>query len=338
MEKNTCMQTPCEMKSDGYKNPLTRDFPVPDPCIVYSNEHKCYFATYTVGREGKGYIVMHKSEKLGDLFRCDDSKVVYSENENDKTYGPFWAPEMHFIDGKWYIYTSTKNAKDIWQKHILCLKAKSDNPFDGFELAGHINPQLYAIDPTIYQDHKNNKLYISYSIAEKCGKQCVAIQELKSPTETTGEYGVVSMPEYDWEMVAPYEGNWTINEGSYFIEKDDRLFIIYSANGCWCDDYCLGILEFVGNNMLSADSWKKSKRPFMIKGNGNYGPGHATFFYSPDKTELWVCHHCLAASNPTNSPMDRYCHVQKVEFDEMGFPNMHIPIMADTVYNPPSGE
>lgn len=85
----------------------------------------------------------------------------------------------------------------------------------------------------------------------------------------------------------PYCGRSTINEGAYFIESGDRLFIIYSGNGCWSDDYVLGLIEYTGGDFLSADSWVKDSVPFMVKGNGNYGPGHATFFYSPDRTELW---------------------------------------------------
>lgn len=338
MNKNPDFKFEYTKQPSGYKNPLTREFNTPDPCVVYSDKHKCYYAIHTNGGDNKSSrIVMHRSKKLRDIM-TGDSRVVYETNADDGTYDYFWAPEMHFIDGRWYIYTSTRNSETEWTKHIICLRAKTDDPFDGFEFAAHINPDLYAIDPTIYQDKKNNKLYISYSIAYHCGKQVVAIQEMKSPTEPIGEYGIISEPEYDWELVPPYVGDVTINEGSYFIEKDGRLFIVYSGNGCWSDDYVLGILEFVGDDILSKDSWVKDSVPFMTKGNGNYGPGHATFFYSPDRTELWICHHCLKESDPEVKEMARYCHCQKVFFDETGFPHVGLPVEPDVEFAPPSGE
>jgi hypothetical protein len=49
-------------------------------------------------------------------------------------------------------------------------------------------------------------------------------------------------------------------------------------------------------------------------------------FYSPDKTELWMCHHCLDASNPKQTPMTRRVHVQKVLFDKTGFPHLGLPV------------
>ncbi len=337
MRKNENYKFEYQRHPSGYKNPLTREYNTPDPCIVFSDKHNCYYAIHTTGADCKSMkIIMHRSEKLADIF-TGESNVVYEANAEDNTYGYFWAPEMHFIDGMWYIYTSTCRSETDGTKHVICLRAKTEDPFDGFELAAHINPDLYAIDPTIYQDKKNNKLYISYSVVDDHG-QAVVIQELKSPVEPIGAYEIIAEPQYDWELVPPYDKGFIINEGSYFIEKDDRLFIVYSGNGCWSDDYVLGILEFVGDDIMSADSWIKYSVPFMTKGNGNYGPGHATFFYSPDKTELWICHHCLKKSDPEAEPMDRYCHCQKVFFDETGFPHVGVPVKADVEYTPPSGE
>lgn len=324
---------------DGYKNPLTREFNTPDPCIVYCNINKCYFATHTSGGKDNAAmeIVLHRSEKLSDIMNAETA-VVYKANPDDKTYGCLWAPELHFIDGRWYIYTSTRNSETDNMKHVICLRAKTDNPFDGFEFAAHINPNLFAIDPTIYQDKKNNKLYISYSLVVDDPNQAVAIQELKSPTEPIGKYEIISRPQYDWERVPPYHDDYTINEGSYFIEKGDRLFMVYSSNGCWSDDYVLGIMEFVGDDIMSADSWVKDSVPFMRKGNGNFGSGHAHFFHSPDNTELWMCYHCLKESNPRTEPMERYCHCQKVFFDETGYPHVGMPVETDVGFAPPSGE
>ena len=119
-----------------------------------------------------------------------------------------------------------------------------------------------------------------------------------------------------------------------------RLFIIYSGNGCWHDDYALGVLEFTGGDggdLCDAKNWKKHAEPILVKGNGVFGPGHASFFRSPDGTEFWCAYHALAKSNPSNKPTTRWLNVQKVSFDETGY-----PVMGDAIgaaeQKSPSGE
>ena len=149
---------------------------------------------------------------------------------------------------------------------------------------------------------------------------------------------MIAKAELDWELVEPYVGKYAILEGAFFVQKNGRLFIIYSANGCWSDHYALGVLEFTGSNMLSAKSWTKSPKPLMVLGNGVYGPGHASFFYSPDNSEIWCAYHGMSQTNTTVTWAPRYCHLQKVEFDKTGYPVMGKPIGPNVQIAPPSGE
>ena len=321
-----------ERDEGGYKNPLSRELDTADPCIVYNERDGYYYGIYT----GHTMLVMHRAKKLRDMFSSSESKVIYEPCDEDGTYGFLWAPEIHIIDGVWYIYTSTHEKDTKGHKHVIVLKAKGDDPFLGFDIFGHINPELLAIDPTVYQDKKNGKLYLCAS-AVLDGMQKLIIQELSDPKTPVGDWHVIAEPTYPWEKVYPYDGTWApINEGAYFVESGERLFIVYSGNGCWSDDYVMGIMELCGDDILSPDSWVKCDNPFMTKGNGNVGPGHATFFKSPDKSELWICHHCLHESDPEFREMPRHCHVQRVFFDEYGFPHAHTPIEPDVYFAEPS--
>ena len=123
---------------------------------------------------------------------------------------------------------------------------------------------------------------------------------------------ILTRAELPWELVPPYTDERSIVEGGYFVKSPNgRLFIFYSANGCWSDDYAIGLLEYKGGEVVNADSWEKYLYPVVKKSNGIFGPGHATFFYSPDKTELWICHHCVEKSNPSAEPIKRPCRVQR---------------------------
>ena len=333
MLKNDNFTYEHERDENGYKNPLSKEKKTPDPCIVFNEKDGYYYGIHTHDE----YLTMYRAKEFKDMFGNCESRVIYTPSEEDDTYGYLWAPEIHVIDGVWYIYTSTHQTKDIKNfKHVICLVAKGDDPLDGFKLASHINHDLYAIDPTIYQDKKNGKLYICYSaVLDNCQKLC--IQEMISPTEPIGDYSIIAVPEYDWELIYPYDyATEPINEGAYFIEKDGRLFIVYSGNGCWSNDYVFGIIEYVGGDILSPASWVKYDKPFMTKGNGCFGPGHATFFYSPDKSELWMCYHCLDHENPECVEIPRHCHCQRIFFDETGFPHAHLPLPQNVKYKQPS--
>lgn len=311
----------------------------PDPCIVYCQKEKCYYGISTTGEPlwGDDRLIIHRSAKFEDLFVKSESRVAYQSNEKDDTYGYLWAPELHYIKGKWYIYTSCQNGPDDILKHVIVLEAKTDSPFDGFKICGHINRDVFAIDPSVYQDTEEDRLYLCCSPVID-GVQMLAVQELKAPAEPMGEMAIIAKPELAWELIPPYCGSNAIVEGGYFVKSPNgRLYILYSANGCWSDDYVIGLLEYKGGNLASEDAWEKYPQPLVKKSNGNFGPGHATFFYSPDKSELWICHHCLEESNPKVEPMKRRCHCQRVFFDQTGFPHVGDLISCDTPYPVPSG-
>ena len=155
----------------GYKNPLSSELDTADPCIRYNERDGYYYGIYT----GSECLRMHRAKSLRDLFSRDESRIIYEADEKDGTYGFLWAPEIHIIDGVWYIYTSTHEKDTKAHKHVICLVAKSDDPFDGFRLSGHINPSLLAIDPTLYQDKKSGRLYLCSS-AVLDGAQKLIIQ------------------------------------------------------------------------------------------------------------------------------------------------------------------
>ena len=326
-----------EIKNSSFVNPLGND-DHPDPCIVYCERDKCYYGISTAGEPGCGanQLMLHKAERFEDMFVTSERKIIYTSNENDDTYGSLWAPEFHYIRGKWYLYTSCENSPEDHKKHIIVLGAITDSPFDGFKLCSHINRDFYAIDPTIYYDTENDRIYLCTSPVIE-GVQMLAIQELKSPGEPVGKIEIIAKPELSWELVPPYTGKRAIVEGAYFVKSPEgRLFILYSANGCWSDDYVIGALEYQGGDLVSADAWEKHLYPVVTKGNGNFGPGHATFFYSPDKSELWICHHCLLESNPSVKYMKRRCHCQRVFFDKTGFPHIGELIPCGMSYAVPS--
>ena len=301
----------------------------PDPFVCYDNATDYYYGLSTQN----GYIELHRSKLLSELFTGPDRTIVYSAG--NEVVGSIWAPEMYFLDGLWYIYTSGQLTFEDGTKHLFVLESESADPFDGFHFKSFPDNSIFAIDPTVYVDPADGRMYICFSqVIDGC--QWLSIAPLTSPWEM-GESVPISDPhDYLWESLT----DGPLNEGPFFVSSGSRLFIIYSANGCYSDTYRLGAIEYNGGDPLSKDSWIKYSEPIFVlnKDDNVFAPGHASFFYSPDHTELWIAYHCYYSRNTGAKRRMRVCHVQKVGFDEDGFPAFGDPLGGDVLENVPSGE
>ena len=318
-----------------FVNPLSKEN-FSDPFITYDEVTGYY---YFLASCQSNQMVIYRSKEIGQILKTGECKIVY-ECGKGGVFGPMWAPEMYKIGDRWYIYTSCRR---VWDDNMfaeikvpLILKSKTADPFDGFEFGAKPDESIFAIDPSC--TIVNGKQYICYSRVNEEWVQVLDIREMSDPLTFTDRVAEISRPTLEWELAEGYRGDRAINEGAFFLKSKGRLFIIYSANGCWSDDYCLGVLEYVGGDICASDSWKKHEKPLFCKGNGVFGVGHASFFTSPDGTEVWCAYHCLLHSNPTREEMDRHTCIQKISFDESGYPVMGDPVGINVEIASPSGE
>ena len=318
-----------------FRNPIA-DFDTPDPFITYDKETGYYYSLFT----RHDYLEIFRSRHAAEIIRKGESKIIYRpDGKTEGIWGDIWAPEMHRgSDGGWYIYTSGRIKEGKGPKRMIVLRALSPDPFGDWEFVCMPTPDIFSIDPTSYIA-KDGKQYLCNSRVDEELGQVIDIYEMRSPTELdTERWANIAVAEKEWELIPPYVGDWACVEGGFFVEKNDRLFIIYSANGCWSDYYRLGVLEHLGGDLCDSANWKKHDEPLLVYGNGAYGPGHASFFYSPDGSELWCAYHALKRHNEHAEPDTRYMNIQRVDFDETGYPVMGTAIGYETDIPYPSGE
>ena len=322
-----------EYNTTQFNNPISYS-DAPDPFITYDPDTGYYYALHTQGDRIEIYRHKHAAEVLLE----GESKVIYRATGENAVWGDIWAPEMHKgPDGVWYIYTSSRITKESGgQKRIFVLGALSSDPFGEWEFKGRPAYDIFSIDPTVYTAPDGTQ-YMCYSRVDAQKGQVLDIAKMKDPY-TCYNGKTIAYAELEWELVEPYVGKSAILEGAFFLENNGRLFLIYSANGCWSDYYALGVLEYMGGDLCQASSWKKHPEPLLTYGNEVYGPGHASFFRSPDNTEVWCVYHGMIIPNPTVTGTTRYCNIQKVDFDESGYPVMGKPVGYDAMIDPPSGE
>ncbi len=323
-----------ETTMSTFRNPISEGS-APDPFVTYDPETGYYYALFTCGDR----VELFRSRHIATLVSGGDSKVVYRANgPADGIWGDIWAPEMHRgSDGKWYIYTSGRIRQEPSEKRIFVLRAESGDPFGDWKFVRLLYTSVFAIDPTVYTAPDGTQYFVSSRVDPEYG-QVLDICRMESPVFLDGKRTMIAKAELEWELVKPYTGKSAIVEGAFFLEHAGRLFLIYSANGCWSDRYALGVLEYTGGDMCDASSWIKHPEPLLVAGNGVYGPGHASFFLSPDGTEVYCAYHGMKEHNENATAAPRYMNVQKVFFDETGYPVMGEAVGYGTDIPVPSGE
>ncbi len=191
----------------------------------------------------------------------------------------------------------------------------------------------WSIDGTVY--NLKGKLYFLWSgwQNDKNGQQDIYIAKMKTPWTLVGERVRLSSPTLEWETHGDLkkqddEAHVNVNEGPQILRNKDKLYLIYSASGCWTDYYALGMLStLISSNIMDSLSWKKSLQPVFKQSpeNGVYGTGHNSFFKSPNGKKDWILYH---ANNQPGLGCGRFRspRAQKFTWNADGSPNFGIPV------------
>ena len=265
-----------------------------------------------------------------------------------------WAPEIHRINDKWYIYYAADDGNtDNHQIYVLENDART--PMEGtFKQKGPIMTNQewnWGIHASTFV-HKGVQ-YLIWSgwpkrrIMEET--QCIYIAKMKNPWTLDGERIMLSSPEYNWERqwVNP-DGSRTaypiyVNEAPTFLYSKDKknLIIYYSASGCWSPYYCIGMLSCSADaDLLDPKSWKKATDPVFYQSpqDSVWGPGSPSFIPSPDSTEWYMLYNARNIPNGiTGESESRTPRLQKISWDENNMPILGKPVRLGKPLPKPSG-
>nr|WKN37457.1 glycoside hydrolase family 43 protein [Tunicatimonas sp. TK19036] len=260
-----------------------------DPWVMQDGQY--YYYCFSA----KGAIGVQKVKQLTDI-RSADTLVVWTPPANTMYSKELWAPELHKINNRWYVYVAADDGQNKNHRmHVLASKGLTIE--SGFEYAGQLKDpdDKWAIDGTVlqYQD----KMYFVWSGwgGDENVAQNLYIAPMESPTKISGKRVLLSSPEYEWEKRGSGDGLPTINEGPQILQKNGRYHIIYSAAGSWSNDYCLGMLSLTGNDPLNASSWKKETQPVFSGTECVISPGHCSF--TTIGPQDWIVYHVTGYPN-----------------------------------------
>ncbi|RDI88372.1 hypothetical protein Vi05172_g1419 [Venturia inaequalis] len=310
----------------GYNNAVLTitDISTPDPHVTFS--HGVYHLVYTAGDR----VEIWSSQDLLQLGQTCKKTTLWRPPPNTPYSADIWAPELHALNGRWYIYVACADPQHGNKSHrmyVLGGPSANDDPNGDYEMLGPIAglpSTQWQIDGTVFP--LNNRLYLAYSgwpleqldASEKC--QELFIVELSDPTTAVSRPVQICAPHEPWER----SGDSGVNEGPQFLSSPHGNWtgLAYSCAGSWTKDYKMNTLYYTGGDPLSCSSWHKSRRP-LIQNSGNgragpFGPGHGSFVNVHGET--WAVYH---ATDREDQGWDgRKARVQRVlwgsEGPEMG--------------------
>ncbi len=254
-----------------------------------------------------------------------EPKVIWRKHASGIMGAHIWAPEIHFIDGKWYVYFAAGAADKIWEIRIYVLENASPDPFAGeWVEKGQVKTgwESFALDATTFV-HRGQRYFLWTQRHPDIKGTNLYLAKMDTPWSITGPAALLSKPEYPWEQV-----RYWVNEGPAVLVRNNRIFLSYSAAGTGAE-YCLGLLTADANaDLLDPKSWSKSPVPVFTtsEANGIFGPGH-NCFVTENGVDLLVYH----ARNYRDIPGDplrdpnRHTRVQPITWRADGTPDFGVP-------------
>ena len=325
-------------KQQTFSNPLLPSGA--DPWSIYKDGY--YYYTHTSGN----HLAIWKTKSIADLLSAKH-KTVFMPPPGKPYSKQLWAPELHFIHKKWYLYFAADSGRNEGHR-LWVLENSARDPLKGkWILKGRVTDpgDKWAIDASVFQ--YRGELYMIWSgwEGDTNGEQDIYISKMKNPWTLEGTRVRLSSPTLSWEQHGdlndPYNPpHVNVNEGPQFLQHGDRIFLVYSASGCWTEYYALGMLYTdAGSNIMDSAAWKKHPEPVFkasIK-NRVYAPGHNSFFKSPDGTEDWILYH----ANPQPGQgcgRNRSPRAQKFTWDKNGMPQFGEPVQTGIPLEVPSAK
>ena len=295
-----------------------------DPYVVRHTDGNYYF-TASVPAYDK--IVLRKSATLEGLKDAPET-TIWTKHESGEMSRHIWAPEMHYLQGKWYIYFAAGEQENMWKIRPFVLECEGQDPMtDKWIEKGKIQRSdddiysfdAFSLDSTVFE-HKG-KLYYVWAEKVSVGIQIsnLYIAEMETPTKMKTAQVLLTTTDYDWERVDIW-----VNEGPSVLKHDGKIFLTYSASATG-ECYCMGMLSIdEDKDVLDPREWKKEKKPVLCsdREKGFYGPGHNSFTKLPDGRDVCVFHsrtYLEIIGDPLYDP-NRHTFLMEVKWDDLGCP------------------
>ncbi len=294
-----------------------------DPYIHKHSDGYYYFTASVPAYDG---IELRRATTIEGLASAATVMVWRKPDE-----GPYsdliWAPEIHFNEGRWYVYFAAAPSReiknDLFQHRMYAISCGADNPLTGeWQFDGQVDSGIdtFCLDATTF--YHQGQLYYLWAQKDNAirGNSNLYIAPMSSPTEVASQPVCLTVPEFEWEI----RGFW-VNEGPAVVKHGGRIFITYSASAT-DENYAMGLLWADEDaDVLNPSSWHKSPEPVMTSSPAHniFGPGHNSFTRSEDDETVMLVYHARTYTEIEGDPLwdpNRHTFVKPLRWDDEGMP------------------
>jgi beta-xylosidase len=290
-----------------YKNPVYQEY-FADP-FVWRHEGE-FYAIGTGLDEAEGLITSASRPTIFPLLRSSDlvnwSAAGRALVRPDSSVGDtFWAPEIAFADGQWWLYYSVGFADRMHQLRV----AQSNHPLGPYFDAAALTERgecAFAIDPHPFRDD-DGIWYLFHardflSVVDDQGRDvrpgtALVVSQLETMTRMSSITHTLARATCDWQRFAAqramYGGvyDWHTLEGPFVIKHAGQYFCIYSG-GCWQTE-TYGVDFVVADTILGDYSDAGvATGPRILKTIPHHviGPGHCSVV-ADARSNHWLAYH-----------------------------------------------
>lgn len=297
-------------KLTKFNNPLYQG---QDPFIVKKDGY--YIFVSSSNDDSNTNIFVSKSKSLieqGEKIAVFDSKGKQKR---------IFAPEIFFINGKWYIYYCADFECENWRHMAGCLESVTDDPQGeyidrGPLFTGEDGVNQMANDFTVV-DWKG-QLYAIWGTLDE--HECLGIAPMDTPSKITANRSF--LPKYH-------------GEGPRAITDGNVLYITSSQGPYANKDYHLGAYIYEGKgDILDKNSWRYEDNWFNHT-DDVYGPARACFVKSMDDSQDIIMYHSKVYEADCNGW--RQVNIQPFTWKD-GKPDFGRPVSPYEFQDLPSGD
>lgn len=214
----------------------------------------------------------------------------------------FWAPEVAFFDGKFYLYYSVGHGDQAHQLRV----ATSESPEGPYEDVGRLSPEdcPFNIDASPYR-HSDGDWYLFHAVdfleGERPGTALV-VDRLLDMTRLAGDPQVVARATADWQRFQAgrsiYGGvyDWHTLEGPFAVLHEGKVYCLYSGGNWQNETY--GVDFVVADHPLGPYRNETGDGPRVLKSIPNrvIGPGHNSVIAGPSGQSQYIVYHAWDAA------------------------------------------
>lgn len=284
-----------------------------------------YHLTYTRGDR----LVIVKAASIAGLEAAPET-TVHTGCCN------IWAPELHQLNGRWYLYYTADDGVDR-NHRMYVLESAGGDPMGPYTFKAQLNTgNFHSIDGTVLR-MPDGRLFFAWASGRSDG-QHTFIAPMSNPWTTSGPPVLLIRADQAWER-----HNGAIAEAPVALVRNGKVFLAYSGSNCNSPDYAIGMMEYTGGDVLNPASWTKLPGPLFKRSDSAwvFGTGHNGFFTSPDGSETWLVYHGVTNSSGTvfgSCGGDRATRIGKVTFDASGRPVLGVPKASWQSMTLPAGD